>query len=305
VAEHQVYAFGDLSIAADFPLADLPRRDVPTSHWTVRLGDVPSRQHAALYHTWTDASGRPLVAFARHDRARIIIEHGALARFLVDPAHRSILCEPLECASLLELGQLLAHDVLPLVAGVDRLTLHGSAVAAGERAIAFAGGSGAGKSTLALRLAQRGSALLSDDVIILDTRSGSPEVVPTEMPVRLWTDARRTLVGEPLQPGERKRALTLAEAGVGYARGRTRLQALFLVGEASHRRAERLSAQAAVAAVMEHAFVLTTDDRRAAERLFHQVSDVVGATRVFRLPAPPEFADLDPVLDAVMLDALG
>ena len=50
--------------------------------------------------------------------------------------------------------------------------LHASAVAFGEKAVAFVGSEGAGKSTTAAALARRGHAVLSDDVVALAERNG-------------------------------------------------------------------------------------------------------------------------------------
>lgn len=55
----------------------------------------------------------------------------------------------------------------------DRLTIHASCVARGDRAILISGRSGSGKSDLALRLIDRGAALVSDDYTIVHPIDGT------------------------------------------------------------------------------------------------------------------------------------
>ena len=68
-------------------------------------------------------------------------------------------------------------------------TIHASTVAIGGRAVLLEGPSGAGKSDLALRLIDRGAALVSDDYTML-TRSGdlllasAPETIAGRIEVR-------------------------------------------------------------------------------------------------------------------------
>jgi HPr kinase/phosphorylase len=50
--------------------------------------------------------------------------------------------------------------------------LHASAVALQGRAVLILGESGAGKSDLALRLIERGAALVADDQVVLEAREG-------------------------------------------------------------------------------------------------------------------------------------
>lgn len=70
------------------------------------------------------------------------------------------------------------------------LVLHASAVAMGERVVAFIAEKGHGKSTMAAALHARGYALVSDDVLILDEQpEGPPLVFPSYPQLKLWPDA--------------------------------------------------------------------------------------------------------------------
>jgi hypothetical protein len=203
------------------------------------------------------------------------------------------------------LAQLLAHDVLPLVVGLERLVLHASAVATDGGAIAFAGASGSGKSTLAVRMAQRGCSLLTDDLAIVVERNFTPTILPMLAPVRLWPDTLRELVGREgslaaAQPPE-KRVLSPTDAGIRHAPDAVPLRALFLLdAEGETKALTPIEPRDAVAAVLTQSFVLATDDTRHATRMLEEVSRMVRAIRVCRLPPPESFSDLDAVLDSVL-----
>lgn len=67
------------------------------------------------------------------------------------------------------------------------LPLHGSAVQYAGGAAAFLGNSGDGKSSLAAQLAERGHAVVADDVCLVNTAgSGRAEVIPSAPWLKLW-----------------------------------------------------------------------------------------------------------------------
>jgi hypothetical protein len=78
------------------------------------------------------------------------------------------------------------------------LPLHASAVAFGERVVAFSGDSGAGKSTLAVHCLDKGAKLVTDDLLVLsfDAR-GHVVVNPGTRRLKLWRDALERL-GRPV-----------------------------------------------------------------------------------------------------------
>jgi hypothetical protein len=72
----------------------------------------------------------------------------------------------------------------------EQIVLHASAVRVNGRAILFAGQSGAGKSTLAAALAQRGYAVMTDDVCAITVAGGRPPLVhPDGRQLKLWEQA--------------------------------------------------------------------------------------------------------------------
>jgi hypothetical protein len=66
------------------------------------------------------------------------------------------------------------------------LPLHANAVEIEGRIVAFMGESGVGKSTLAAWFADRGFALIADDVAVVDFGSGQPMILPGLPRLRLW-----------------------------------------------------------------------------------------------------------------------
>ena len=68
--------------------------------------------------------------------------------------------------------------------------LHGSALAIGGKSYAIIGESGAGKSTLATSLLNKGSKLISDDVIpVILNESGLPTLLPSYPQQKLWNES--------------------------------------------------------------------------------------------------------------------
>lgn len=78
------------------------------------------------------------------------------------------------------------------------LPLHASAIALGDRCIAFAGPSGAGKSTLATFLGDRGYPIVSDDICVVGLDGqGLPVAWSGLSRLKLWRDAVEALGRDP------------------------------------------------------------------------------------------------------------
>jgi hypothetical protein len=109
------------------------------------------------------------VEFARP--AGYLLRAPGVGRILVAPDGGELLCDPLPGS--VEWATLIPAQALPLAATLQGLeVLHASGVVVDGKAVLFAGAPGAGKSSLAAALLHRGAALLSDDVIALESREG-------------------------------------------------------------------------------------------------------------------------------------
>ena len=74
------------------------------------------------------------------------------------------------------------------------LPLHASAVAFGDKAIAFCGPPGTGKSTLAACCVETGAQLVADDVLVISDQDSPRAMVNPGMPkLKLWRDALEVL----------------------------------------------------------------------------------------------------------------
>lgn len=94
------------------------------------------------------------------------------------------------------------------------LVMHCNAIRIGDRCMLCVGHSGAGKSTLAAAFAQRGYALLADDVIPIDSKGCALPGVPR---VKLWPDSAAQLgldvtLLDAIRPGLNKFALPIHES---------------------------------------------------------------------------------------------
>lgn len=146
------------------------------------------------------------------------------------------------------------------------LVLHGSAVVAGGRAVAFAGGNRAGKTGLAAAWMERGARLLTDDLLAIDSSAGVDRALPGPPEMRVWPDAAARFLPDRWQrltrvlPAEDKRRLPVGGDGFGLCHGRpAELAALVLPRRraAAGRRLpalDRLAPAAALRALLTHSY---------------------------------------------------
>jgi hypothetical protein len=117
----------------------------------------------------------------------------------------------------------LAGPVLSFALRLRReFSLHASAVAFGDRAVAFAGAHGAGKSTTAAALGRRGHAVMTDDILRLTPIETGWQAHSFGNLLRLWPDAEPLVFGsagtlERLTPFWDKRAVAIGAGGVPAA----------------------------------------------------------------------------------------
>jgi hypothetical protein len=117
--------------------------------------------------------------------------------------------------------------------------LHASAISIGNCALAFVGAPGAGKSTTAAAFAQRGFAVVSDDVVALVERNGGGVFIHPAYPyLCLWPDSVAMVCGSDkilpsLSPGWQKRLLSLPNNHLKFEEKAVPLGAIFFLGERS------------------------------------------------------------------------
>jgi hypothetical protein len=185
--------------------------------------------------------------------------------------------------------------------------LHASAVVFVSSAAAFSGDCGMGKSTTAAAMHMRGHALLSDDVIAIETGREHPvQVLPAFPQIKLCADAAEALYGDvtsmPLvHPGEEKRARRIKD---GFASApRVPLGRVYLLRDAACPRIVRLSAREACAELVRFSFVgrIVREIGVAADHL-DQCVRIARDVPVCRLERPRDLAGMDALEQLIAAD---
>lgn len=168
---------------------------------TVRWGAEmdPQTQHEVLPGTvllevrWGRAAE---YLFVRHDDGRYTLRFMTICDFVVSPDLARVTVHPVRgadrgIAEVLTTGAMLAFQLYAR----GHAVLHASAVAVGDRAIAFVGPSGQGKSTMATLLCSQGAGLITDDVLHVEDPGGLPlaRLGATELRLRKGADTLAAL----------------------------------------------------------------------------------------------------------------
>jgi hypothetical protein len=171
--------------------------------------------------------------------------------------------------------------------------LHASAVAFGEKAVAFVGSEGAGKSTTAAALARRGHAILSDDVVALAERDGSFFVHPAYPYLCLWPESVESLYGTAdvlprFSANYDKRCLSLRKQELRFADRALQLAAIYILGDRRSDPApvvEELSQQKAFLALVANTFATNTLDSRMRAKEFESLGRLMPQVTIRQLCA--------------------
>jgi hypothetical protein len=118
------------------------------------------------------------------------------------------------------------------------ISLHASAVAIHNQAVALVGPAGAGKSTTAAALADLGYRILAEDVVTLEDQDNSFLVQPGYPCIRLWPSSVKALYGDEaelpkLTPTWNKCYLDLTQEKYQFQTGALPLAAIYLLDERS------------------------------------------------------------------------
>ncbi|MGB0034422.1 MAG: hypothetical protein WBP79_02995 [Candidatus Acidiferrales bacterium] len=208
-----------------------------------------------------------------------------------------------ETSSLEDVATYLAGPVLGVLLRLRGVTcLHASAVAFGDRAVAFVGSEGAGKSTTAAAMAQRGYAVLSDDVVALIEESGCFSVLPAYPHLCLWPESVKLLYGEEkslpsFSPNWEKRLLSLAGDGLKFGKQPLPLGALFILGErtANERTPwiESLTQKEGLLSLVANSFATNLLDTEMRSREFSFLGRMLGAVPIRRIRARQGAAQIE------------
>jgi hypothetical protein len=186
------------------------------------------------------------------------------------------------------------------------LSLHGSAVALGEGAVAFLAAKGNGKSTLAFALMRAGAALLTDDTVVIEP--GRPSIVrPGVQSVRLFRDSADWLSAPAPLAGTSDIKPTFGQL-VTDARRLTRapLAALYLlesvpagtIAEPVER--ERIEGPAAVFQLITQTKIGTLLGGSEAPTVFGAVVAIAEGAPVYRLRVTRDYGQLQQVVEQIV-----
>jgi hypothetical protein len=264
----------------------------PTPDLTIRIegGDTAEFRHARDLIPRT-LRNRP---FCHHrlDHGRRYVRWRRLIECIIDPIDKQVVLRQLGESGLDTFRSHLLSPVLALVL-LDRgqETLHGSAIAFGDQAIAILGDSGAGKSTLAAALLAAGGRCITDDLLVLSGDDGF-HVLPGPARLKLYpATAEQLLPGPrssiPLNPFTTKRvyALHAAEAEPRALR----LAGFWVLAAGSQPRqlqTRLLTGSSAVQSLVANTFVTVDDSIERQARLLSFAARVASLIPVHTLTLP-------------------
>ncbi|MBZ5696728.1 MAG: serine/threonine protein kinase [Acidobacteriia bacterium] len=229
------------------------------------------------------------------------IADGALLRldyidgmqFWLDREGKSVWAQWPDTLSIEDAASYLLGPVLGLLLRLRGVTcLHASAVAFGDRAVAFVGAEGAGKSTTAAAFARRGCSVLSDDVVALREAGGTFHVLPAYPYLSLWPDSVEMLYGSgktlpSFSENFDKRMLSLAEEHLKFEQEPLPLGGIFLLGEKSADAAaplvETLPSRESLLALVANSYATNLLDTEMRAREFELLGRLVASVPVWRL----------------------
>jgi hypothetical protein len=205
----------------------------------VGTGIVPSDPEVLTYiSAYKDEAGNPALKMWKigsGNFSRLAYSDGT--QFWLDRQGSEVWATWPENLMIEDTATYLLGPVLGLLLRLRGVTcLHASAVAFGEKAVAFVGSEGAGKSTTAAALARRGHAILSDDVVALAERNGSYFVPPGYPYLCLWPESVESIYGSAealprFSANYEKRRLSLEKQELRFAERALPLGAIYILGE--------------------------------------------------------------------------
>jgi hypothetical protein len=237
----------------------------------------------------------------------LLLCFGQIAEFQVSFAEKTVTLvasDPKADETTIE--HLVNDHVAPrVIAHIDKLVLHGSAVAIDGNLAIFLGDTGAGKSTLAASLHTHGHRLLGDDAVVITETDGffcGEAVYPS---LRLYPESIQQVFADPIATSimahySEKRHV---DAFATLARGADRvpLCAIFVLtnGDSGVKVHPLLPADACMA-IVEHSFALNSDDPVAAGERLAEAARVAAAVPCFTLSYPYDFSILKSVRQTIV-----
>lgn len=177
--------------------------------------------------------------------------------------------------------------------------LHASAVQTTRGVIAFIASPGTGKSTLALALAQRGCALVADDVVVVRSVADGTTVIPSGLPLRLRAETARA-AGAAVHDVD---AWGKVRVDSTAARDALPLCAIYVLSPVAATAAvERVprATRAAALALLANGKITELLGADVSGDALHRCVDIAGRIAVYDLAVPRDLGRLQDVTDALL-----
>jgi len=188
--------------------------------------------------------------------------------------------------------------------------VHASAVAVGDQAIAFIGDCGLGKSTLAAAFLQAGHRLLTDDLLLLQTRTRAIVAFPGPARIKLFPKVARKFLadassGVPLNPKTQKQIIPLNDSQVcSEAMPLAAIYVLALPNKAQDNsvRITSLTQREAFVRLLENTFNRVIFDPDRLRRHFDAAQALANVMPIRKLSYPRSLERLPLVREAILSD---
>jgi hypothetical protein len=271
----------------------------------------PSEPEELIYTSaYTDEFGEPALRVWQIGEGKYLrLDYYDGVRFWLDRSGRNAWGVWPDSSSLENATTYLVGPVLGLLLRLRGvMCLHASAVAFGDRAVAFVGSEGAGKSTTAAALAQRGHAVISDDVVALVETEGRFSVLPAYPHLSLWPDSVKLLYGPDktfptLSPDWGKQFLSLAANRLKFEQRSLPLGAIFVLGQrSSDSRApffERMPNKEALLSLVTNSFATNLLDPEMRAREFSLLGRLLSVVPIRQLRPPEAAAQISRLCEAI------
>jgi hypothetical protein len=293
-AAHYGRGYG-LLFRSEIPLPPLPESPPGSPDVLVRLDEVPPLGEGAVDFSHSHQYTPDSIRIQYPDTGPIKISGG-----------REIVASPPDPHRLERLRvAILGPAVAFLLHQRGFLVLHASAIVHDGQAVLLLGFSGTGKSTIAGALIQRGHALISDDVVAVDTEALTPRVTGGYPELKMWPDSLLAIGEKPdslrrLLPDREKRSRPV----VAFEPGPLPVGAIYVIELADRAEVRELSPSEALVELVRHCYVSGLLPLGEAERHMHQSASLLRQCRVRRLLRPASLDRL-PELLAVLEADLG
>jgi hypothetical protein len=314
------YSLFGLEVASNLPIPELsadPKPSRPTDltvHWNVipATPAASTKEDLIYMSAYTDRTGEPALKIWSIPPANLLrLDYSDGAQFWVARDGKSVWAAWPESLSIDDTATYLLGPVLGLILRLRGVTcLHASAIAFGQRAVAFVGAEGAGKSTTAAALAREGFTVISDDIVAVEEENDRFLVKPAYPYLCLWPESVASLYGSAdalpaFTANYDKRCLSLARESLHFADAPVPLACVYILGERAMNPApiiESLPAQEGLLTLVANTYATNMLDSHMRKREFETLGRLMQRVPVRRIRAQSDSSHIASLCSAIRED---